>query len=77
MKRALVRADGFITNIAEEGEEFEVYTGPGSGLKWIDMDDHEIALWYNQFDQCMLSQGRLDSFNPQKSYNYCYKYNSF
>jgi len=44
-----------------------------SELKWIDMDDHEIALWYNQFDQCMLSQGRLDSFNPQKSYNYCYK----
>ena len=57
MKRALVRADGFITNIAEEGEEFEVYTGPGSGLKWIDMPDEgtidwklELGAWIPDFE---------------------------
>tara|TARA_Y100000004_G_scaffold118764_1_gene133453 strand:- start:741 stop:1337 length:597 start_codon:yes stop_codon:yes gene_type:complete len=45
MKRALVRADGFITDIINEGEEFEVYTGPGSGLRWIDMPDEGTIDW--------------------------------
>ena len=38
-KRALVRADGFITAIVEAGSEFEVYTGPGSSMKWMDIPD--------------------------------------
>ena len=45
MKRALVRADGFITDIIGEGEEFEVYTGPGSGLRWIDIPDEGTIDW--------------------------------
>lgn len=45
MKRALVRADGFITDIINEGEEFEVYTGPGSGLRWIDIPDEGTIDW--------------------------------
>lgn len=44
-KRALVRADGFITDIVEAGEEFEVYTGPGSSLKWMDIPDDATNLW--------------------------------
>ncbi|UNH61164.1 hypothetical protein SSZBM1_47 [Synechococcus phage S-SZBM1] len=44
-KRALVRADGFITDICEAGEEFEVYTGPGSSLKWMDIPDDATNLW--------------------------------
>ena len=45
MKRALVRCDGFITDLVAAGEEFEVYTGPGSGLRWIDIPDEATNLW--------------------------------
>ena len=44
-KRALVRADGFITDIVEAGSEFEVYTGPGSSMKWMDIPDEATNLW--------------------------------
>ena len=44
-KRALVRADGFITDIVEAGSEFEVYTGPGSSMKWMDIPDEASNLW--------------------------------
>jgi len=44
-KRALVRADGFITDIVEAGEEFEIYTGPGSSMKWIDIPDDATIDW--------------------------------
>ena len=45
MKRALVRADGFITDIVEAGEEFEIYTGPGSSMKWMDIPDDATIDW--------------------------------
>ena len=44
-QRALVRADGFITDIVEAGEEFEVYTGPGAGLRWMDIPDDATIDW--------------------------------
>jgi len=44
-QRALVRADGFITDIVEAGEEFEVYTGPGASMKWMDIPDDATNLW--------------------------------
>lgn len=44
-QRALVRADGFITDIVQAGQEFEVYTGPGSTLKWMDIPDDATNLW--------------------------------
>ena len=39
MKKILVDAEGNITNIANPGDEFEVYEGPGQTLKWMDADD--------------------------------------
>ena len=45
MKSCLVRSDGFITDIVNKGEEFEVYTGPGSSLKWIDAPDEVDIEW--------------------------------
>ncbi len=45
MKSCLVRSDGFITDICEKGEEFEVYTGPGSSLKWVDAPDEVDIEW--------------------------------
>ena len=44
-QRALVRADGFITDIVEAGEEFEIYTGPGASMKWMDIPDDATNLW--------------------------------
>ena len=45
MKSCLVRSDGFITDIVEKGEEFDVYTGPGSSLKWVDAPDEVDIEW--------------------------------
>ena len=45
MKRALVRADGFITDIVEAGEEFEIYTGPGVAMKWMDIPADATNMW--------------------------------
>ena len=45
MKSCLVRTDGFITDICNKGEEFEVYTGPGSSLKWVDAPDEVDIEW--------------------------------
>ena len=45
MKSCLVRSDGFITDICNKGEEFEVYTGPGSSLKWVDAPDEVDIEW--------------------------------
>lgn len=45
MKRALVRADGFITDVVEAGEEFEIYTGPGAAMKWMDIPDDATNMW--------------------------------
>ena len=45
MKRALVRADGFITDIVEAGEEFEIYTGPGAAMKWMDIPADATNMW--------------------------------
>jgi|TARA_B100000902_G_scaffold380976_1_gene416933 hypothetical protein len=44
-QRALVRVDGFITDIVESGEEFEIYTGPGASMKWMDIPDDATNLW--------------------------------
>jgi len=44
-QRALVRVDGFITDIVEAGEEFEIYTGPGASMKWMDIPDDATNLW--------------------------------
>ena len=30
---------GFPTDIAEPGEEFDIYTGPGSTYRWVDAPD--------------------------------------
>ena len=45
MKSCLIRSDGFITDIVEKGEEFAVYTGPGSSLKWVDAPDEVDIEW--------------------------------
>ena len=45
-KSCLVDYRGFITDVVEPGEEFEVYQGDDSPLRWVTCDDDAVTnLW--------------------------------
>ena len=45
-KSCLVDYRGFITDVVEPGEEFEVYQGDDSPIKWVTCDDDNVTnLW--------------------------------
>ena len=41
-KSCLVDFRGFITDIRDVGDEFEVYQGPGSNIRWVVCDDDNV-----------------------------------
>lgn len=43
MKKALVGYQGYIHEIKEPGEDYEIYEGPGAAMAWVDAPD-EISL---------------------------------
>ena len=45
-KSCLVDYRGFITDVVEPGEEFEVYQGDDAPIKWVTCDDDSVTnLW--------------------------------
>ena len=45
-KSCLVDYRGFITDVVEPGDEFEVYQGDDSPLRWVTCDDDNVSnLW--------------------------------
>ena len=45
-KKCLVDYRGFITDVVEPGDEFEVYQGDDSPLRWVTCDDDAVTnLW--------------------------------
>jgi hypothetical protein len=60
MKRALISVTGFPTDIANPGEEFEIYTGPGSKLRWVDAPDEVTLDWKLEFNEWVPDQGHVD-----------------
>jgi hypothetical protein len=43
MKKVLVGFQGYIHEIKDPGEEYEIYEGPGAAMLWVDAPD-EVAL---------------------------------
>ena len=50
-KSCLVDYRGFITDIRDVGQEFEVYQGPDSPIRWVICDDDNVdnALYNGEF----------------------------
>ena len=60
MKRALISVTGFPTDIVEAGEEFDIYTGPGSKFRWVDMPDEGTIDWKLEFNEWIPDHGHVD-----------------
>ena len=45
MKKALIGYQGWVQDIREPGEEFEIYNGPDASIQWIDAPDEITLDW--------------------------------
>lgn len=45
MKKALMGAIGYIQQIVDPGEDFEIYNGPDATIQWVDAPDNVSLDW--------------------------------
>ena len=45
MKKALIGFQGWVQDIREPGEEFEIYNGPDAKMQWVDAPDEITLDW--------------------------------
>lgn len=45
MKKALVSYQGFVSQIVDPGEDYEIYEGPDATIAWVDAPDHIQLDW--------------------------------
>ena len=45
MKKALVSYQGYVSEIREPGEEYEIYEGPDATIAWVDAPDNIQLEW--------------------------------
>ncbi|AGH56625.1 hypothetical protein CPUG_00133 [Cyanophage Syn10] len=45
MKKALVGVEGYIHQVVEPGEDFEIYNGPDATMQWVDAPDNCNDWW--------------------------------
>ena len=45
MKKALIGYQGWVQDIREPGEEFEIYNGPDASIQWVDAPDQITLDW--------------------------------
>ena len=66
-KSCLVDYRGFITDVVEPGEEFEVYQGDDSPIKWVTCDDDNVSnLWVLCNGEFFDSANRLERNQQMK-----------
>ena len=66
-KSCLVDYRGFITDVVEPGEEFEVYQGDDSPIKWVTCDDDAVTnLWVLCNGEFFDSANRLERNQQMK-----------
>ena len=66
-KSCLVDYRGFITDVVEPGEEFEVYQGDDSPLRWITCDDDNVTnMWVLYNGEFFDSADRLERNQQMK-----------
>jgi hypothetical protein len=45
MKKALMGTTGYIQQIVDPGEDFEIYNGPDATIQWVDAPDNVMLDW--------------------------------
>ena len=45
MKKAMVSYQGFVSQIVDPGEDFEIYEGPDANIAWVDAPDNIQLDW--------------------------------
>lgn len=45
MKKAIVTYQGYVQDIVDPGEDFEIYEGPGATIAWVDAPDNIQREW--------------------------------
>ena len=45
MKKALMGVEGYIHEIVNPGEDYEIYNGPGASIQWVDAPDNIGEYW--------------------------------
>jgi hypothetical protein len=45
MKKALIAINGYIQQIVDPGEDFEIYNGPDATIQWVDAPDNVMLDW--------------------------------
>lgn len=56
MKKALVGYQGWVTEIVEPGQDFEIYEGPDANMAWVDAPDEITLDWTLEYSP---SQGKM------------------
>jgi hypothetical protein len=56
MKKALIGFQGWVQQILEPGQEYEIYEGPDATIVWVDAPDEITLDWTLEFSP---SQGRM------------------
>lgn len=49
MKKAIVSVEGWVSQIVEPGEDFEIYEGPDAQIAWVDAPDEIQLDWTLEF----------------------------
>ena len=66
-KSCLVDYRGFITDVVEPGDEFEVYQGDDSPLRWVTCDDDNVSnLWVLYNGEFFPTSDRLERNQQMK-----------
>ena len=45
MKKAIVGAAGYVMQIEDPGDDFEIYNGPDATFQWVDAPDNITLIW--------------------------------
>jgi len=45
MKKALIGYQGWVSEIRNPGEEYEIYNGPDANMQWVDAPDEITLDW--------------------------------
>lgn len=56
MKKALISYQGWVSQIVDPGEEFEIYEGPDATIAWVDAPDNIQPEWTLEWSP---SQGKM------------------
>jgi len=56
MKKALVGIQGYVMQIEEPGDDFEIYNGPGATFQWVDAPDGITLFWTLEYSP---AQGQM------------------